>query len=202
MKYLISKVSLIVKTYLVGKSEAVLLHNLKLIWKVPILLHTEQIVCRLLRRTVSSAEGLKYISAQNIIHSGTLGYTRLRFYDINLVSFTIAYHGLNEEIRSWPFLSKQIKTGGFWKCKVHCCNFKGFKVTSLQSSAWPAYEPGPPAWVNFPMLSDSRVRPGFKSRPGRALKTCNFEALEVTAMYFTFSETSNLYLFGKERSRV
>ena len=34
------------------------------------------------------------------LHSGTLGYTRLRFYDINLVSFTIAYHGLNEEIRS------------------------------------------------------------------------------------------------------
>ena len=34
------------------------------------------------------------------IHSETLGYTRLRFYDINLVSFTIAYHGLNEEIRS------------------------------------------------------------------------------------------------------
>ena len=70
------------------------------------------------------------------IHSGMLGYTRLQFYDINLVSFKIAYHELNEEIRSWPFLSKQIKIRGFWKCKVHCCNFKGFKVTSLQSSAW------------------------------------------------------------------
>ena len=32
----------------------------------------------------------------SMIHSGTLGYTQLRFYDINLVSFTIAYHELNE----------------------------------------------------------------------------------------------------------
>ena len=40
------------------------------------------------------------------IHSGTLGYTQLWFYDINLLSFTISYHGLNEEICSWPFLSK------------------------------------------------------------------------------------------------
>ena len=54
--------------------------------------------------------------------------------------------------------------------------------------------------VNFPMLSDSRGRRVFKSRPGRTLKACNFEALEVTAMYFTFLETSSLYLFGKERS--
>ena len=52
MQYLIWKVLLIVKTYLVGKSVAVLLHNQKLVWKVPILLHTEQIVCRLLQRTV------------------------------------------------------------------------------------------------------------------------------------------------------
>ena len=34
------------------------------------------------------------------------------------------------------------------------------------------------------------------------LETCNFEALEVTAMYFTFSETSSLCLFGQERSRA
>ena len=46
------------------------------------------------------------------------------------------------------------------------------------------------------MLSDSCGRPGFKSWLGGTLKTCNFEALEVTAMYFTFSETSNLYLNG------
>ena len=45
------------------------------------------------------------------------------------------------------------------------------------------------------MLSDSRGWPGFKSRPGRNLKTCNFEGLEVAAMYFTFSETSNLFLY-------
>ena len=49
---------------------------------------------------------------------------------------------------------------------------------------------------------DSRGWPGFKSRPGQTSKTCNFEALEVTAMYFTFLETSNLFLFGQERSRV
>ena len=52
------------------------------------------------------------------------------------------------------------------------------------------------------MLSDSQGRPGFKSQPGRTLHTCNFVALEVTAMYFTFLETSNLFLFGQERSRV
>ena len=34
---------------------------------------------------------LKSLSYRDI-HSGTLGYTRLRFYDINLVSFKIAYH--------------------------------------------------------------------------------------------------------------
>ena len=38
------------------------------------------------------------------------------------------------------------KTRGFQKCKVHCCNLKGFKVTNLQTSAWPGFEPGPPAW--------------------------------------------------------
>ena len=48
------------------------------------------------------------------------------------------------------------------------------------------------------MLSDSRR---FKSQSGQILKTCNFEALEVTAMYCTFLETSNLFLFGQERSR-
>ena len=43
------------------------------------------------------------------------------------------------------------------------------------------------------MLSDSREWPGFKSRPGPTLKIFNFKALEITAMYFTFSETSNLF---------
>ena len=37
-----------------------------------------------------------------------------------------------------------------------CCNFKGFKVISLQSSARQRFEPRPPAGVNFPMLRDSR----------------------------------------------
>ena len=40
-------------------------------------------------------------------------------------------------------------------------------------------------------LSYSRGRSGFKSRPGRTLKTYNFEALEVTAMYFTFLKSDN-----------
>ena len=88
------------------------------------------------------------------------------------------------------------------KCKVHCCNFKGFKVTNLQSSAWLGFEPTPSAWVTQHRETDSRGRPGFKSWPGQTLKICNFEALEVTAMYFTFSETSNLFLFGQERSRA
>ena len=102
----------------------------------------------------------------------------------------------------WPLLSKLKKIRGFQKCKVHCCIFKGFKVTSLQSSAWLGFGPGPPTWVNFPMLNDSRGRPGFKSWPGRTLKICNFEALDVTAMYFTFLETSNLFLYGQERPRA
>ena len=54
--------------------------------------------------------------------------------------------------------------------------------------------------IDFPMISDSRGRPGFKSRRSRTLKTGNFEALKVTAMYFTFLETSSLFLFGQERS--
>jgi hypothetical protein len=49
----------------------------------------------------------------------------------------------------------------------------------------------------------------FHRNPGlHNLETCfitmkisNFEALEVTAMYFTFSETSHLPLFGQGRSR-
>ena len=49
-------------------------------------------------------------------------------------------------------------------------------------------------------ICDSRGRHGFKSRSCQTLKTCNFEVLEVTAMYFTFLETSSLYLFGQERS--
>ena len=51
-------------------------------------------------------------------------------------------------------------------------------------------------------VSDSRRWPGFKSWPGQTLKTCNFEVLEVTAMCFTFLDSSNLFLFGLERSRV
>ena len=105
-------------------------------------------------------------------------------------------------IYSWPSLSKQIKTGGFQKCKVHCSKFKGFKVTSFQSLAWLGFEPRPPAWVNFPMLCDSRGRPGLKSQQVGTLKTCNFEALKVTAVCFKFSETSSLYLFGQGSSRA
>ena len=40
------------------------------------------------------------------VHSGTLANTLLWFYDINLLSLKIAYHGPNEKICSWPFLSK------------------------------------------------------------------------------------------------
>ena len=68
-------------------------------------------------------------------------------YEVNLRVFAIAYHSLKMQLRSWSLLSKKIKTGGFQKCKVHCCNFKDFKVTSLQSLATPGFEPTPPAWV-------------------------------------------------------
>ena len=101
---------------------------------------------------------------------------------------------MNTQLRSWPLLSKKKKIRGFQKYKVHCCNFKGFKVTSLQSSGTPGFESTPPTWVNFPMLSDSRGWPRIKSWPGWTLKTCNFEALEVRSIYFIFLETSNLFL--------
>ena len=68
-------------------------------------------------------------------------------YEVNLRVFAIAYHSLKMQLRSWSLLSKKIKTGGFQKCKVHCCNFKDFKVTSLQSLATPGFEPTPLAWV-------------------------------------------------------
>ena len=41
-----------------------------------------------------------------------------------------------------------------------------------------------------------------QSQLGQNLKTCNFEELKGTAMYFTFLETSNLFLFGQEVKRV
>ena len=78
----------------------------------------------------------------------------MRFYEVNLWVFKIAYHWLNIQLHSWHLLFKRKKIRGFQKCKVHCCNFKGFKVTSIQRSAWLEFEPGPSAWVNFPMLSD------------------------------------------------
>ena len=56
--------------------------------------------------------------------------------------------------------------------------------------------------IDIPMISDSHGRPGFKSWRSQTLKIGNFEAVEVTAMYFTFFETSSLFLFGQERSRV
>ena len=44
MQYLIWKILLMVKTYLVGKSMAILLYSKNLVWNVLILLHTEPIV--------------------------------------------------------------------------------------------------------------------------------------------------------------
>ena len=68
-------------------------------------------------------------------------------YEVNLRVFAIAYHRLKMQLRSWSLLSKKIKTGGFQKCKVHCCNFKDLKVTSLQSLATPGFEPRLSSWV-------------------------------------------------------
>ena len=72
-----------------------------------------------------------------------------RFYEVNLLVLTKAYHRLNIHLHSWPLLSKQKKIRGFQKCKVHCCNFKGFKVTNLQSLASPGFEPGTPKGVTY-----------------------------------------------------
>ena len=42
----------------------------------------------------------------------------------------------------------------------------------------------------------------YPGSPGSNPKTGNFEALKVTAMYFTFLESSNLPLFGGKRVRM
>ena len=102
-----------------------------------------------------------------------------RFYEVNLWVFTIAYHRMNIQLCYWPLFSKQKEIRGFWKCKVHCCNFKGFKVTSLQSLTRPGFEPRPPAWVNFPMLSDSYGRRGLKSWPGEIWRFVTLKPLKL-----------------------
>ena len=50
--------------------------------------------------------------------------------------------------------------------------------------------------VKYIAVTSGSSKLGFKSRRSGTLKTGNFEALKVTAMYFTFSETSNLFLYG------
>ena len=100
------------------------------------------------------------------LHLPVLDYTRLQLYEVNLWVFPIAYYRLNIKLCSWNLLSKKKKIRGFQKCKVHCCNFKGFKVTSLQSSTWPGFEPGPPAWVNSPMLNTYAGGPDWS--PGQS----------------------------------
>ena len=105
------------------------------------------------------------------------------------------------ELQPLQTYNNQIKMRGLQKCKVHYCNYKGFKVTSLLSSASPGFEPGTPALASFPMLSGSRWGPEFKSQRSQTLKNGNFEALLDTEMYFTFLENSNLFLSGPNLSK-
>ena len=100
-------------------------------------------------------------------------------YVINLVSLKIACHGLNEEIRFWPSLSKEIKTWGFQKCKVHCCNFKGFKVTSLQSSACLGFEPRPPAWVTREQFVTHAGGPGSSPSVAKLWRLVTLKSLKL-----------------------
>ena len=93
--------------------------------------------------------------------------------------FRLYFHNLIMQLHSWPLLSKQKKTGGFQKCKVYCCNFKGFKVTSLQSSASLGFEPGTPSWASFPMLSDSRGWSGFKSGQAELWRLVTLKSLKL-----------------------
>ena len=107
-------------------------------------------------------------------------------YEVNLRVFAIAYHSLKMQLRSWSLLSKKIKTGGFQKCKVHCCNFKDFKVTSLQSLATPGFEPTPPVWVKRePFVTHAG---GVGSNPGVAkvwrLVTLKFLKLQQCTLHF------------------
>ena len=56
--------------------------------------------------------------------------------------------------------------GGFRKCKVHCCNFQGFKVTSFKARLLKDLNPGPPREpLNIGKLAHAGV-PG--SNPGEA----------------------------------
>ena len=141
--------------------------------------------------------GLKFHMLRHpIIQLRTFDYIGLRFYEVNLWVFPIAYH-------LWTYS---------YTLDLSCPNRKRLEVsknvkyiavtTCLQSLVFLGFEPGPPTWVNFPMFSESHGGPGFKSQRSPTLETCNFEALEVAAMNFTFSETSSLCLFGQDRSRV
>ena len=123
-------------------------------------------------------------------------------YEVNLRVFLIAYHSLKMQLRSWSLLSKKIKTGGFQKCKVHCCNFKDFKVTSFQTLATLGFEPTPPAWVKWkPFVTHAG---GVGSNPGVAKlwRLVTFKSLKLQQCTLHFLETSSLYLFGQERSRA
>ena len=97
--------------------------------------------------TYFSKVGIWRVLLQGTVHSCLFEIEPGPCYEVNLRVFAIAYHSLKMQLRSWSLLSKKIKTGGFQKCKVHCCNFKDFKVTSLQSLATLGFEPTPPAWV-------------------------------------------------------
>ena len=82
------------------------------------------------------------------------------WYEVNLGVIAIAFHRLKMQLRSWSLLSSKIKTGGFQKCKIHCCNIEDFKATSLAN---PGFEPTSPAWVKRePFVTQAR---GVGSNP-------------------------------------
>ena len=75
------------------------------------------------------------VSIKKLIHSnsGTLKYTRSRFYAINLGSLTKDFLVFKTQLWPWPATSKLMKIWGFQKCKEHSSSIKGFRITTCQS---------------------------------------------------------------------
>ena len=108
----------------------------------------------------------KWETIQLYIHIGPSKTTRFVIYDMKPPTFTIAYHRLNIQLCSWPLLSKQKKIRGFRKWKVHCCNFKGFKVTNLKVWLLRDSNPRPP---HEPLVIGKLAHAGVPgSNPGEA----------------------------------
>ena len=119
-------------------------------------------------------------------------------YEVNLGVIGIAFHRLKMQLRSWSLLSKKIKTGGFQKCKVHCCNFKDYKVTSLQSLATPGFEPGPPSWVTNGSRLTHTGGVGLNPRVAKLWRFVTLKSLKLQQCTLHFGNLQSLSFGTRE----